>query len=142
MNIETDDGAVIMPGLEDQAKFVAKQRAQEIVQYIDDRINENSIDIALSVDENNYSKTHLLEKDKGFEPPHHELVTAYFEQLKAYDKQYTNQGLATFLGLADGRSVRRYTSGEKKIPYDVWRKFLVATGRAPIDRPVMIGFFK
>lgn len=140
--IEINDDEIQLPSIEDQAKTVALLRANEVLTFIKSKTEQKAIELPLSVKESDYPNSHLLPEDRGYEPPHHELVAAYFEQLKAFDKKYTNSGVATLLGLADGRSIRRYTSGEKKVPYDVWRRFLIATGRAPIDIPNIIGFFK
>lgn len=141
MTIELNEHGVILPPVTEQAKTVALLRAKEVLSFIEEKTTQPAVELALDCDVSEYPTSHLLEKDRGWEPPHHKVVEAYFKQLKAFDPQYTNQGLATFLGLADGRSIRRYTSGEKTVPYDVWRKFLIATGRAPIDMPQILGFF-
>jgi len=147
MQIEIDGDQVVLPGLNEQAKFVALQRAKELAQAVDAICRQPVIDIPLTLDgkpisENDYPKTHLLERERGWEPPHQDLVKAYFEQLKAYDSKYSENGIAELLDLSSGRAVRNFKSGERPVPYAVWRKFLVATGRAPIDIPKMIGFFK
>ena len=140
--IELDDDKILLPSVNDQAKIVASLRAKEIQQIIKDKCSQDTIDLPLSVNESDFSTSHLLEKNKGWQAPDHELVRAYFEQLKAHDPQYTEKGIADLLNVNDGRSIRRFKSGERPVPYDVWRKFLVATGRAPIDLPSIIGFFK
>lgn len=147
MDINVENDMVILPGLNDQAKFVAMQRAKELASAVSELCQQEAINIPLTLDgkpisENDYPKSHLLEKEKGWEPPHPELVRAYFEQLKAYDSKYSENGIAELLDLSSGRAVRNFKSGERPVPYAVWRKFLVATGRAPIEIPKMIGFFK
>ncbi len=140
--IELDNDEIILPSVNEQAKIVAVLRAKEVQKLIEDKCKQDFIELPLSVNENDFSTAHLLEKDKGWQAPDHALVKAYFEQLKNYDPKYTEKGIADLLGVHDGRSIRRFKSGERPVPHDVWRKFLVATGRAPIDMPRIIGFFK
>jgi hypothetical protein len=147
MEIQFDGEKPVLPGLNDQAKFVALARAKEIYQAIEALCQKPSIDLPLllngePVNESDYPTAHLLAKDKGYEPPHPDLVKAYFDQLKAYDSQYTEAGIAKLLGLSNGRAIRGFKSGDRPVPFAVWRRFLVATGRAPIDMPDMVGFFK
>ena len=147
MDINVEDGLVVLPGLNEQAKFVAIQRANELASAVNAMCQSETIDIPLTLEgklisENDYPKTHLLEKERGWEPPHPELVRAYFEQLKNYDSKYSENGIAELLDLSSGRAVRNFKSGERPVPYAVWRKFLIATGRAPVEIPKMVGFFK
>lgn len=147
MEIKFDGETPILPGLNNQAKFVALARAKEIYQAIETLCQQPSIDTPLllsgePVNESDYPVTHLLDKDDGYEPPHPDLVKAYFDQLKAYDSQYTEAGIAKLLGLSNGRNIRAFKSGERSVPFAVWRRFLVATGRAAMDTPALVGFFK
>lgn len=147
MEIQFDGEKPVLPGLNDQAKFVALARAKEVYEAIEALCQQPSIDLPLllngePVSESDYPTAHLLTKDKGYEPPHCDLVKAYFDQLKAYDSQYTEAGIAKLLGLSNGRAIRGFKSGDRPVPFAVWRRFLVATGRAPIDMPDMVGFFK
>lgn len=147
MEIQFDGETPILPGLNDQAKFVALARAKEIYQAIETLCQQPSIDTPLllngePVSESDYPVTHLLDKSDGYEPPHPDLVKAYFDQLKAYDSQYTEAGIAKLLGLSNGRAIRGFKSGDRPVPFAVWRRFLVATGRAAIEMPALVGFFK
>lgn len=146
MEIQFDGEKPVLPGLNDQAKFVALARAKEIYQAIETLCNQPSIETPLllngePVNERDYPTTHLLDKD-NYEPPHPDLVKAYFDQLKAYDSQYTESGIAKLLGLSSGRAIRGFKSGDRPVPFAVWRRFLVATGRAAMDMPALVGFFK
>ena len=147
MDIKLDGEKPVLPGLNDQAKFVALELAKEIYQAIEKQCSQPSLDLPLllngePVKESDYPVTHLLDKSEGYEPPHPDLVKAYFDQLKAYDKQYTEAGIAKLLGLSNGRAIRGFKSGDRQVPFAVWRRFLVATGRAPIEMPAIVGFFK
>lgn len=146
MEIQFDGEKPVLPGLNDQAKFVALARAKEIYQAIETLCNQPSIETPLllngePVNERDYPTTHLLDKD-NYKPPHPDLVKAYFDQLKAYDSQYTESGIAKLLGLSNGRAIRGFKSGDRPVPFAVWRRFLVATGRTAMDMPALVGFFK
>lgn len=147
MEIQLNGDVPVIPGLNEQAKFVALKRAEEIYNAIKNLCEKPSIELPLLlngevINESDFSATHLLDKDNGYEPPHHDLVKAYFDQLKAFDTKYTEAGIAKLLGLANGRAIRGFKSGERPVPYAVWRRFLVATGRAEMEMPPLIGFFK
>ena len=147
MKIEIDGETPVLPGINEQAKFVALARAKEIYQAIETLCQQPSIEVPLllngnAVKESDYPTAHLLDKAAGYEPPHPDLVKAYFDQLKAYDSQYTEAGIAKLLGLSNGRAIRGFKSGDRPVPFAVWRRFLVATGRAAMDVPSLVGFFK
>ncbi|KPC24159.1 Uncharacterized protein AC496_1170 [Pseudomonas savastanoi pv. glycinea] len=44
------------------------------------------------------------------------------------------------MGLSSDRRVRDYKQGVRKVPYGVWRHFLVLTGRAPQDIIPVLAF--
>lgn len=94
------------------------------------------------VDESQYSAAHLLTEAEGWEPPHPDIVGAYFRQFQAIFTDYGSDAkLAKLLGLSSDRRIREYKQGVSKVPYGVWRKFLVMTGRAAQEAIHVFGFF-
>lgn len=86
------------------------------------------------VDESAYPRTHLLREAEGWEAPDPAIVRAYFKHFQDNFADYnTDNKLAALLGLSSNRRVREFKEGGRKVPYEIWRKFLVITGRAPQD---------
>ena len=82
--------------------------------------------------ESDYSKKHLLLEHQGWEAPEADLVAAYFRHFQENFVVYnTDEKLAGLLGVSSDRRVREFKSGARKVPFGVWRRFLVMTGRAP-----------
>ncbi len=54
----------------------------------------------------------------------------------------TDEKLANLLGLSGTRRIRAFKNGEKKVPYNVWRKFLVLTSRVQQEIIEVVGVFK
>lgn len=94
------------------------------------------------VDEKQYPQTHLLREREGWKAPEPEIVRAYFEQFKKTFPEYdSDKKLATLLGLTSDRRIREFKEGGRKVPYGVWRTFLIMTGRAPQDVIKVFGYF-
>ena len=92
------------------------------------------------IDENAYSNAHLLRVHEGWEPPHPDLVGAYFRHFQHHFPDYgTDQKLAELLGLSSDRRIREFKNGSRKVPYEIWRKFLVITGRVPQEVIKVLG---
>ncbi|WP_434598562.1 hypothetical protein M1D58_27320 (plasmid) [Pseudomonas sp. R4-76] len=93
------------------------------------------------IDENRYPRTHLLREREGWEPPHPDVVGAYFRHFQSHFKEYgTDAKLAALLGLSSDRRVRGFKEGSITVPYGVWRHFLVLTGRVPQDVVQVLAF--
>lgn len=93
------------------------------------------------VDEGQYPRTHLLRESEGFEAPDPEIVKAYFKHFLEHFKEYdTDMKLAKLLGLSSDRRIRAFKEGSKNVPYNVWRHFLVLTGRVPQDIVPVLAF--
>ncbi|SFB45320.1 hypothetical protein SAMN03159488_03981 [Pseudomonas sp. NFIX10] len=90
------------------------------------------------VHESQYSSTHLLTEQEGWEPPYRDLIGAYFRHFQALFLAYnTDAKLATLLGLSSDRRVRAFKDGSKAPSYGGWRRFLVLTGRVQEIIPVL-----
>lgn len=86
-------------------------------------------------------RSHLLRLEEGWEPPSKDLLDAYFKHFqKAFPEYGTDEKLAKLLGLSSDRRVREYKQGRSKIPYGIWRRFLVLTGRVPQDIIPVLAF--
>jgi len=123
---------IVIPGMKDQQKLVLEQSTKEAIKILKDNLNAPRIEAELEIDESEYSNSHLLEKGKGWEAPHPDIVRAYFNQFQAaLDEYSTDKKLAQLLGLSSDRRIRAYKKGDDKAPYGLWHQFLVITGRAP-----------
>ncbi len=133
-----------LPGLQEQQNTVAVKKA----------IQDAAADLLLQIkrapdypaqselDESNYSSGHLLTIQDGWEPPHKDIVAAYFRNFMAVFPEYGSDAkLASLLELSSDRRIREYKQGAAKVPYGVWRKFLVMTGRVAQDVIPVFGFF-
>lgn len=132
MNIE-------LPSIAEQQLFVFKAAQQEALQAMVKNGEAVVMVAPLSVDEITYSRTHLLREREGWEPPHKDLVSAYFEQFKSLFGYGSDREMAELLGLSSDRRVREFKQGKVPVPYGVWRRFLVMTGRAPQEVIPVLG---
>lgn len=132
-----------LPGINDQQLFILEQSTQEAIQTLNDNLNAPHVSEPLAIDESKYSNSHLLEKGKGWEAPHPDIVRAYFNQFQAAFEDYgTDKKLALLLGLSSDRRIRAFKKGAEKAPYGLWHQFLVITGRAPQFPIKVLGIFK
>ena len=132
MNIE-------LPGIAEQQLFVFKAAQQEAIEAMKKNGEAKVMAAPLSVDETDYPRTHLLREREGWEPPHKDLVAAYFQQFKDLFGYGSDKEIAELLGLSSDRRVREFKQGKSPVPYGVWRRFLVMTGRAPQDVIPVLG---
>ncbi|MEA7931569.1 hypothetical protein ONJ16_24865, partial [Salmonella enterica subsp. enterica serovar Montevideo] len=61
-----------------------------------------------------------------------EVVNAWFEHFKTSFPEYkSDKKLGILLGLTGNtdRRIRSFRNGERPVPYGVWRRFLIITGR-------------
>lgn len=123
-----------LPGIQDQQKAIFKQHTEEAIRQLHKNLEAPVLPAQDEVNEDSYPRTHLLRESEGWEPPHPDIVSAYFRHFQAHFPEYNTDGkLARLLRLSSDRRVRAFKSGEKIVPYGVWREFLVITGRAPQD---------
>lgn len=87
----------------------------------------------------------FLTVEQGWVAPDHELVNAWFNQVKDNFSDYrTDEKLGNLLGLLGGgaaRRIRAYRNGDETIPYGIWRKFLELTGRVVPEVKPVLGLF-
>lgn len=129
---------ISIPGMKDQQKLVLEQSTKEAIKILKDNLNAPRIEAELEIDESEYSNSHLLEKGKGWEAPHPDIVRAYFNQFQgAFDEYNTDKKLALMLGLSSDRRIRAFKKGAEKAPYGLWLQFLITTGRAT-QQPIKV----
>lgn len=128
-----------LPDIATQQAVVFEEATEEAIALLKANLHAPRITAPLEVDESLFPRTHLLRDREGWEPPDPKLIRAYFRQFQSTFKEYnTDEKLADLLGLSTNRRVRAFKDGSKKVPYGVWRSFLVMTGRVPQDViPVM-----
>lgn len=122
-----------IPNISEQHIFIFKMAQDEAKVLIDKNSCAEIKYSKLSINESEYSNKHLLRKREGWEPPHKDIVAAYFEQFHDLFGIGSDNKLADLLDLSDGRRIRDFKQGKSTVPYDVWRKFLIMTGRATQD---------
>lgn len=128
-----------LPDIATQQRVVFENGTLEAIAQLKDNLKAPRLPGQTLVDENLYPRTHLLREREGWEAPHKNIVDAYFRHFQSYFPQYnTDAKLAELLGLSSNRRVRGFKEGSLKVPYGVWRNFLVLTGRVPQEIiPVM-----
>ncbi|TPG76292.1 hypothetical protein [Pseudomonas arsenicoxydans] len=123
-----------LPGIDDQQTCIFEQATKEAIAQLQANLQAPKLAPQTEVDEGAYPRTHLLREQEGWEPPHPDLVGAYFRHFQANFSGYHSDGkLAILLGLSSDRRIREFKQGRRAVPYGVWRTFLVMTGRAPQD---------
>lgn len=137
--------SITLPTMKEQRLKVLKIEADLNCQKIQDNLNAPHYPSVKIESLDSYSQKHLLTEHEGWEAPHSDIVRALFDQFQSIFPAYDSDSkLAAFLGLngkqAD-RRLREYKVGEKAIPYDIWRRFLVSTGRASQEVIPVLGIF-
>ncbi|MNG76935.1 hypothetical protein D3C79_354740 [compost metagenome] len=128
-----------LPSIADQQVMVFKAAQQEALEAMRKNSDAPVLSATLSVDESAYPRTHLLREREGWESPHKDLVAAYFDQFRELFGYGSDKEMAELLGLSSDRRVREFKQGKNPVPYGVWRRFLVMTGRAPQEVIPVLG---
>lgn len=130
---------IYLPSIADQQLMVFLASQKEAIEVMKANLEAQVVTAPLAVDESAYPRTHLLREREGWEPPHKDLVAAYFQQFKELFGYGSDKEMADALGLSSDRRVREFKQGKIPVPYGVWRRFLVMTGRAPQDVIPVLG---
>jgi hypothetical protein len=132
---------IVLPDIPKQQAMIFEEAAKDGIAQLKANLKAPRISPQTEIDEGQYPRTHLLREQEGWEPPHQDIVAAYFRQFQQCFPQYNTDGkLAALLGLSSDRRVRAFKSGSKTVPYGVWRHFLVMTGRAPQEIIPVLAF--
>ena len=130
-----------IPSIKEQQEAIHRAATLEAIQKLQANLAAPHFPPQTEVDEGQYPRTHLLREHEGWEHPHPDIVGAYFRHFQGHFPQYNSDAkLAVLLGLSGDRRVREYKQGSRNIPYNVWRTFLVMTGRAPQDVLPVLAF--
>ncbi|WP_133251264.1 hypothetical protein [Pokkaliibacter plantistimulans] len=122
--------SIDIPSLVEQQRFVISQQTEEAISKL--RSCQNAPVIQPPADWpaiQQYGRNHLSGFDE-YQPPHCDIVRAYFAAFQSAFPEYSSDdSLAKLLRLSDSRRIRAYKSGKESVPYGVWDRFLVMTGR-------------
>lgn len=129
---------------------IQEKRRVEMERYVVEQISQLSENAkapapstTLSIDESDYSSDHMLTRAQGWTAPSPEIVRAYFEQFQTTFPRYkTDKKLGELLGEKHDRRVRAFKSGDQKVPYALWRRFLVMTGRVQQEIIPVLGIMR
>ena len=125
---------ITLPSIQNQQKAIFEAATNAAIKQLTANLAAPVIPGQTEIDESQYSRAHLLREDDGWEAPAPDIIAAYFRHFQAHFPEYnTDAKLAALLGLSSDRRVREYKSGARVIPFGIWRKFLIMTGRAPQD---------
>ncbi|NQY37126.1 MAG: hypothetical protein HRT37_19605 [Alteromonadaceae bacterium] len=123
-----------LPDIEEQQKIIFEQSTKEAINQLNDNLNAPVLSGPTEIIGCEHSNKHLLRKHEGWEAPHPDLVGAYFRNFQDHFAEYnSDKKIANLLGLSSDRRIREFKQGIRKVPFDIWRKFLIITGRAPQD---------
>ncbi len=130
-----------IPSIREQQKVIFEKSTQAAIEQLRANLAAPVLPGITEINEAEYSRDHLLDKDAGWVAPDPDLVAAYFRHFQSAFPEYGSDGkLAALLGVSSDRRIREFKSGAKKVPYDIWRRFLVMTGRAHQDVIKVFGF--
>ena len=122
-----------LPDMGSQKEFVRREDVRRACAELEDSLNAPRMSGPESFSYRDYSTRHLLTEAEGWEAPAHTVVNAWFEHFKSNFPEYSSdKTLGQLLGLRGNnvdRRIRQYRFGERPVPYGVWRRFLVMTGR-------------
>lgn len=130
-----------LPSIEEQQRIVFEAATTAAIEQLKANLDAPRYRGQTEVDESTLGRAHLLREHEGWEAPSPDIVGAYFRHFQGHFPEYGTDGrLATLLGVSSDRRVRDYKQGVRKVPYGVWRRFLVLTGRVPQDVIPVLAF--
>ena len=130
-----------LPPIAEQQAVVFRAAIETGIKQLRDNLKAPRLAGQTELDEHLHSRNHLLRENEGWEPPSPDLIGAYFRNFQEHFPAYgTDAKLAPLLGVSSDRRVRDYKQGSRKMPYGVWRRFLVLTGRVPQDIIPVLAF--
>lgn len=124
---------IYLPDMGSQKEFVRRENVRRASAELENGLNAPRMRGPESFNYRDYSTRHLLTEAEGWEAPAYQVVNAWFEHFKRNFPEYSSdKKLGQLLGLMGGnvdRRMREFRFGERQVPYGVWRRFLVMTGR-------------
>jgi len=121
-----------LPNIAAQQTIIFEQSTVEGIKQLKKNLKAKVIPGQKEINEDDYCHLHFVDNKSTWQAPHADIVGAYFRHFQQCFPEYdTDKKLAHLLCLSSDRRIREFKQGTRKVPYDVWRKFLVITGRAP-----------
>lgn len=140
MKIELD-----IPPVEEQKRILYAAEVEKSCELLKANCAAPARGDASGIDPSVFGDAHLKTDTEGWEPPPAELVNTWFLQFKNAVPEFgTDEKLGILLGIRGAgvdRRIRAFRSGDKPVPYGIWRRFLVITGRVNQEIYPVIGFF-
>ena len=133
-----------LPSLAEQRRIVFSKNVEKSCEALRKNLSAPHFPGLAKEEANTYSDRHLRTEAEGWEAPAPELVCAFFEEFKETFEAYnSDRKLAELLGLqtSGDRRIRTFKNGERPVPYGIWRRFLVLTGRVNQEIIPVMGFF-
>ncbi|HCE3247772.1 hypothetical protein HUO05_23870 (plasmid) [Vibrio alginolyticus] len=122
---------ITIPTLAEQQRVIVADGIKKAVKQLNENVEAPVFPAQSEVNESDYSRAHLLDKP-DYESPHPDLIGAYFRHFQGLFPDYDSDAkLAKLLGVSSDRRIREYKQGKHKVPYEIWDRFLVMTGRKP-----------
>lgn len=132
---------ISLPSIVEQQAAVFEAATEAGIKQLRANLEAPRLPGLTDLDESQYPRAHLMREHEGWEAPSPDLIAAYFRHFQSAFPEYgTDKKLAGLLGLSSDRRVREFKSGTYKVPYGVWRRFLVLTGRVPQDIIPVLAF--
>lgn len=129
-----------IPSLAEQSRAIVADGIKKAMKQLNENVEAPIFDPQTEIDESQYSASHLLDKSR-YESPHQDVVGAYFRHFQSYFPEYNSDAkLATLLGVSSDRRIREFKQGKTKVPYEIWDRFLVMTGRKPQEIIKVLGY--
>lgn len=141
MTLEEKTMEIQLPNMEIQKSVVYEMATREAIAQLQTNLLAPKLPPQSEIAEWSYPSDHLLRENEGWSPPHADIVGSYFRHFQHHFPEYgTDKKLALLLGLSSDRRIRDFKAGSTNVPYGIWRKFLVITGRVPQDIIKVIAF--
>ncbi|EFF9667475.1 MULTISPECIES: hypothetical protein [Enterobacterales] len=138
MNLKID-----LPPLADQRRVVYESQIKNACEALRANLDAPVYSVPAGTDAGAYNCAHLKTESEGWMPPEPEIVDAWFRQFQNAIPDYnTDEKLGALLGITRTHSVRDWRKGTKPVPYGIWRRFLIMTGRVVQEITPVLGFFE
>lgn len=138
MNIKID-----LPPLAEQRRVVYERQIKSACEALTANLAAPVFSVSAGTDAVAYSNAHLKTEAEGWQPPDPVIVDSWFRQLQDALPDYSSdEKLAALLGISRTHSIREWRKGAKPVPYGIWRRFLIMTGRVVQEITPVLGFFE
>lgn len=132
-----------LPDIQEQRRIAIERSTVDQIAQLSQNAKAPAPDEPLDIDESEYSTDHMLTKAQGWRAPDPAIVRAYFDQFqRAFPEYKTDKKLGGLLGETHDRRIRAFKSGDQKVPYAMWRRFLIMTGRVQQEITPVYGIMK